>query len=312
MPSKGDPRLLVIVGPTGVGKTELAVRLAQRFNGEIVSADSRQTYRTMDIGTAKPTVEQRALAPHHLIDVVEPDQTLTAAEFQSLAVQAIQEIGDRGKLPMLVGGTGLYVRVVTEGFSIPRVAPDPELRARLIEETPDAAALHLRLAALDPAAAARIDARNVRRVLRALEVCLTTGCPISDQQERGPSRFRELRLGLTMPRSALYARIDARVNRMVADGLVDEVRRLVARGYSWELAAMSAVGYREIGSFLRGELRLAEAIRQIQTSTHRYVRQQYNWFHLDDPRIRWMDASSRSFEVAAEIMTAWLDEGASS
>lgn len=302
--------LLVIVGPTGVGKTELAVRLAELFGGEVVSADSRQIYRFMDIGTAKPDAEQRARAPHHLIDLVDPDQVLTAAEYQSLALAAINEISARGNLPILVGGTGLYVRVVTEGFEIPRVAPDEGLRTRLEAEAHSAgtAALHARLAGIDPKAAAGIDPRNVRRVVRALEVCIVTGRPVSQQQRRQGSRFRELRLGLTMERQRLFAGIDARVDAMIASGLVDEVRGLVSRGCRWDLPAMSAVGYREVGAYLRGEVTLEEAVRDLKSATHRYVRQQYNWFRLNDPRIHWLSAQPDPLSEAKSLVDEWLQE----
>ena len=191
-----------IVGPTAAGKTALSLDLAEALGGEIVSADSRQIYRQMDIGTAKATPEERGRVPHHLIDVVDPDQVLTLAEYQALAYRAIEEIAARGRMPMLVGGTGQYVAAVLEGWRIPEVAPQPELRAELEAEAaafgPEA--LHARLAGLDPVAAARIEYRNVRRVIRALEVCLATGRPISEQQRKEPPPYEVLRLGVTRPR----------------------------------------------------------------------------------------------------------------
>ena len=203
--------LLVIVGPTAVGKTALSLHLAQSFDGEVVSADSRLFYRGMDVGTAKPTPEERASVPHHLIDVAAPDQTVGLAEFQEQAYAAIDDVHARGRLPLLVGGTGQYVRAVLQGWRIPRVPPDPELRAKLETqaEHEGAAQLHARLAELDPDAAARIDSRNVRRVIRALEVCLITGRPISQQQRKQPPPYRMLQIGLTMERSLdnLYRRI---------------------------------------------------------------------------------------------------------
>jgi tRNA dimethylallyltransferase len=293
-PSPVDGRrssLVVVVGPTAAGKTELAIALAEALGGEIISADSRQIYRGMDIGTAKATAEQRARVPHHLLDIVDPDQALTLAEYQRLALEAIARVQARGSLALLVGGTGQYVRAVVEGWRIPSVAPDWALRATLEAEAaargPEA--LHGRLAALDPSAAARIDYRNVRRVIRALEVCLVSGCPISELQTRQPPPWRVLWLGVTRPRAELYARIDARVDRMIAGGLVEEVRRLAEAGYDWGLPAMTGLGYRQIGAYLRGEIDLPAAIALIKRGTRRFVQQQRNWFPPDDPAIRWSD-----------------------
>ena len=242
--------LVVIVGPTAVGKTARAIDLAQRFEGEIVSADSRQIYRGMDIGTAKPTREEQSLARHHLIDIVAPDESYTLAQFQADAYAAIDDILARGKLPLLVGGTGLYVRAVVEGLRIPHVAPNEELRAQLAAQ--DSFALYDRLRELDPDAAARIDPRNVRRTIRALEVCLTTGKRFSELGHASPPPYRITQIGLTTKRPELYARIDARVDRMMEQGLTAEVKALVRQGYSWNLPSMSGLGYREIGAYLRG------------------------------------------------------------
>lgn len=283
--------LLVMVGPTAVGKTALAVRLGQSLNGEVVSADSRQVYRGMDIGTAKPTPEERAQTPHHLIDIRDPDEPLTLAEYQALAYKAIDWLLARGKLPMLVGGTGQYVRAVVEGWGIPRVPPQEALRAEFYAEAESSGheALHARLRELDPAAAERIDARNVRRVVRALEVCLVAGRPISDLQRKQPPPYRIVQVGLTRPRELLYQRVDDRVDAMIEAGLVDEVRRLVEAGYGWELPAMSGLGYRQLRAVLRGEASLGEAVGEIKRETRRFIRHQSNWFSLSDPRIHWFD-----------------------
>ncbi len=300
--------LLAIVGPTAAGKTALSLVLAQALRGEIVSADSRQIYRGMDIGTAKATPEERALVPHHLLDVVDPDQVLTLAEYQRLAYAAIDDILARGRLPMLVGGTGQYVHAVLEGWRIPEVAPQPDLRAALEADAAahGPAALHDRLAALDPVAAARIDPRNVRRVIRALEVCLSTGRPISELQTKSPPPYRVVQLGVTRPRPELYARIDARVDRMIEAGLVDEVRRLADAGYGWDLPAMTGLGYRQIGQYLRGEITLDEAIALIKRGTRRFVQQQYNWFRLDDPAIHWIDPGVVAPEEVLQLLAQWV------
>jgi tRNA dimethylallyltransferase len=295
--------LVVVVGPTAAGKTALSIDLAEALGGEIVSADSRQIYRGMDIGTAKATSEERGRVPHHLLNVVTPDQVLSLAEYQALAYAAIADIHARGRLPFLVGGTGQYIQAVVEGWSIPAVAPHPELRAELEAKASAEGAeeLHGWLAALDPAAAARIDYRNVRRVIRALEVCLVTGQPITELQRKNPPPFDILQIGVTRPRPALYERIDARVDRMIEAGLVDEVRLLDGAGYDWELPAMTGLGYRQIGEYLRAEVTLDEAIARIKKGTRRFVQQQYNWFSLADPAIRWVDPSETQ---AAVVITA--------
>jgi tRNA dimethylallyltransferase len=272
--------LLAIVGPTGVGKTALSIALAQVLGGEIVSADSRQVYRLMDIGTAKPTAEERAAVPHHLIDVADPGDDFSLAVYQDLAYQAIDGIAARGRLPLLVGGTGQYLAAVLEGWQIPRVAPQPGLRARLEREAAEqgAAALHTRLARADPGAATSIQPANVRRVIRALEVYEMTGRPISEQQAKRPPPYRARTLWLSLPADTLYARIDARVDAMIAAGLVAEVRGLLARGYGWDLPSMSGLGYREFQPYFAGAATLEQAIERLKFDTHAFARRQPNWF----------------------------------
>jgi tRNA dimethylallyltransferase len=285
------PLLLAIVGPTAVGKTAISLQLAGELGGEIVSADSRQIYRGLDIGTDKASPAQQAQVPHHLLDVVDPDQVLTLAEYQRAAYAAIDGIHGRGRLPLLVGGTGLYVRAVLDGLGIPETPPDEALRAELesYAAKQGAPALHARLAALDPTAAGRIDYRNVRRVVRAIEVCLVTGRPISQLQTAAPPPYRIVRIGLTRPRDALYARIDQRVDEMLARGLLAETQRLLDLGYSPQLPALTGLGYRQMIQHLLGETSYDEAVAAIKQQTRRFVRQQYTWFRLDDPRIAWFD-----------------------
>jgi tRNA dimethylallyltransferase len=301
------PHVLVIVGPTAVGKTALSLRLAQDFGGEVISADSRQIYRYMDIGTAKATPEERASVPHHLIDVVDPDEELTLAHYQELANRAIREVWARGRFPMLVGGTGLYVRAVLEGWTVPEVPPNIALRERLEAraQAEGAEVLHAQLAEVDPVAAHRIDARNVRRVIRALEVYYATGEPISRLQEKAPPNYATLKIGLTMDREELYRRIDLRVDWMMAQGLVQEVQWLLDHGYDERLPSMSGLGYRQIAQYLRGEVSLEEAVALIKRHTRRFVRQQYNWFRLSDPTIHWFDATALQYEAVAALVRSF-------
>ncbi len=303
--------LLVIVGPTATGKTSLALTLAQRLDGEIVSADSRQVYQGMDIGTAKPTPEERARVPHHLLDIITPDTPYTLTQYQADAQAAIAAIAGRGHLPLLVGGTGLYIRAVVDNLAIPEVPPDWALRRDLEAQAASegAAALHARLAALDPTSAARIDPANVRRIIRALEVTLLTGQPFSAQQGARPSLYRPLLLGLTCERARLYERADRRIEAMLAVGLVDEVRALVARGYAWNLPAMTSLGYGEIGAYLRGEISLEEAAARLKFNTHSYIRRQYSWFR-PDARIHWLECEAPDLaERALALIRAWLAWG---
>ena len=294
-------RLVAVVGPTGVGKSRLALRLAQDLNGEIVSADSRQVYCYMDIGTDKPTPQERASVPHHLIDIVNPDEDFSLAQYQRLAYKAIEDISKRQKLALLVGGSGLYVWSVLEGWKIPAVAPDPEFRRRLEEKAASRGGneLYQELSHLDPVAAQKIDPRNVRRTIRALEVHRNAQAPISKIPGKKAPPFQTRIIGLTAQRQELYRRIDSRVDEMIQRGLVDEVRQLIERGYDAALPAMSGIGYKQIILFLRGELALEDAVQQTKFETHRLARHQYSWFRLKDVRIGWFDTQK---EKEAKIL----------
>lgn len=301
--------LVVIVGPTGIGKTALAIRLAQTLDGEIVSADSRQIYRGLDIGTAKPTPKEQASVPHHLIDIVDPDQAFSLIEFQERAYAAIDDITARERLPFLVGGSGQYVRAVIEGWVIPRVPPDAELRDRLNAEAErdGRQALYDRLLALDPDAAGLIDARNLRRVVRALEVCLKTGRPFSQQRGKQPPPYAILQFGLTLERKTLYRRVDARIEAMIEAGLVEEVGGLLAQGYGWELPALSSLGYLQLKGYVQGTLSLDEAVALIKKDTRRFIRQQSNWFRPSDARIHWLDADGDPYPTALDMIRETLN-----
>ncbi|HYM14524.1 MAG TPA: tRNA (adenosine(37)-N6)-dimethylallyltransferase MiaA [Dehalococcoidia bacterium] len=287
-------RLLAVVGPTASGKTALAVELARRLDGEIVNADSRQVYRGMDIGTAKPTLAERAAARHWLIDVFDPDAPCSLADFLDGARAAMDDIWSRGRLPILCGGTGQYVWALLEAWRVPRVPPDHTLRAefqqRAVRDGADALAEDLRN--IDPASAAAIDPRNVRRVIRAIEVTRATGRPFSEWRRRGAAPFAATVLGLHVDRAELHHRIDRRVDAMIAAGLVGEVRALNRAGYGCDLPAMLAIGYREICDYLRGSCPLEEAIARIKTGTHRLARMQSTWFRANDPRITWLEATA--------------------
>ena len=282
-------KIVAIIGPTGIGKSSLAVCIAQKISGEIISADSRQLYRFMDIGTAKPMKEELLLVPHHLIDIINPDEEFSIAEYQQKCQAIIDDITARRKIPMLVGGSGQYVWAVLEGWIIPKVTPDMEYRKILekkaVENGKDE--LYHELESIDPEAASRISRANVRRIIRALE--------IAKNYSEGKSSITKkqiddaLIIGLTTSRNELYRRIDLRVDSMIKAGLVDEVRGLVKKGYSLDLPSMSGIGYRQIGAFLKGEISMESAIQQIKFETHRFVRSQYNWFKLKDDRIKWFD-----------------------
>ena len=304
--------LIAIIGATAVGKTEISLQLAERFSGEIISSDSRLFYRGMDIGTAKPSAEEMARVPHHLIDVANPDEVWSLAKFQTAAQEAIVDIRARGKLPFLVGGTGQFYRAVTEGWLPPEVKADKRLRGELekLEAEKGKDWLHAKLRMLDPIAGEKIDYRNVRRVVRALEVILTTGKRFSSQRkQRGESPYHLLTIGLKRARPELYERVDLRIEKMFETGLLDEVQNLLNAGYSAELPSMSALGYREAVSVLRGEMNVDEAKMLMRRITRKFVRKQANWFKDDDEGIKWFNARDPQVLIQIEKeISNWLGE----
>ncbi len=300
--------LPVILGPTAVGKTVVAIDLAQRLNGEVVSADSRYFYRGMDIGTAKPTPVEMQGVPHHLVDVADPDEVWSLAAFREQAALSIDAILGRARLPLLVGGAGQYIRAVVEGWTPPEVLANPGLRQVLEDwaHVVGAQGLHERLAQLDPPAAEKIDYHNVRRSVRALEVIFTTGRRFSEQRRAAASPYRALQIGLTRPRPELYARIDARIDLMLEQGLVAETQRLLEAGFSRRLPALSAIGYREIAAYLEGEISLGEAVTLMRRNTRTYVRRQNTWFKPTDPLIHWFPMHAGVVDDIEATIRAWL------
>jgi tRNA dimethylallyltransferase len=281
--------LIIIAGPTASGKTALSIELAKKLKGEIVSADSRYFYRGMDIGTAKPAKTEMQSVPHHLIDVAEPDETWSLAKFQTEALRIIDYIHSRDKMPILVGGTGQYIHSVMHAWSMPAQERNDQLRAVLEKEVivRGRDTLYEYLKIVDPLAASQIDNRNFRRTLRAVEVILLTGRRFSDQRRISASKYNRKMIGIKIERNELYARIDQRIEKMIEDGLIDEVKKLIAKGYSPINSSMSAIGYREIYHFINGTINLDEAIVLMKRNTRQFVRRQANWFKVNDPQIQW-------------------------
>lgn len=310
---EGKIPLLVLAGPTAAGKSALALRLAPLLETDIISADSAQVYRGLDIGTAKPSAEEQRRVRHHLIDMVEPDEDYSVARYQRDARQLIDRLWSSGRLPFMVGGTGLYLRAVTENYAFGRRGGEQVLRRRLEAEAESAGseALHERLKVHDPAAAARIHPRDRRRIIRALEVFTLEGSPISAQVERtrkGDSPYRLLIFGLTLPRPLLYSAIEERVEAMLKRGLLEEVRRLLSRGYPRSSPGLQILGYRQLAACVAGEISHEEAVREIKTQTRRLAKRQLTWFRRDRG-IQWLDASAAGgMERAAEIISRRVKE----
>ncbi|MFO7820256.1 MAG: tRNA (adenosine(37)-N6)-dimethylallyltransferase MiaA [Halanaerobacter sp.] len=299
-------RILAIVGPTAVGKTKLSLRLAQDLDGEIISADSMQIYKGMDIGTAKASHKERERVPHHLIDCIEPDEEFSVADFQTEVDELIPAIDERGKLPMLVGGTGLYVKAVIQGFIFPDMETDWELRDRLEAEAEEKGTEHVhdKLKEIDPKLADKLHPNDLRRVIRGIEVYRKTGKTTTHFKEKAkerPPRYNAVKIGLKREREKLYERINNRVDKMIEAGLIEEVRELYQQGYDLELTSMQALGYKQLINHFKGEYDLEEAIRLIKRDTRHFAKRQLNWFKRDD-KIKWFNPADYEFEdLVAEV-----------
>lgn len=309
----GQKPLLALVGPTAAGKSALAMRVALRLKTEIISADSAQVYRGLDIGTAKPSAAEQKLVRHHLIDLVEPDEDYSVADYQLAAQRVIAQLANCRRLPFLVGGTGLYIRAVTDCFAFGTRGKDEAFRTRLAAEADTAGpeALHARLLKLDPPAAAKIHPRDRRRIIRALEVCCLEGKPISEQEAQTRKQKPPYRLfifGLNMPRPLLYRRIEERVEKMLAQGFIEEVQGLLCRGYPRGCPGLQILGYRQIAAYLAGETGKDEAVDEINKQTRRLAKRQLTWFRRDR-RIIWLEhPGEERLEQLAEIISDQVKE----
>ncbi len=286
------PKIVIILGPTSSGKTELAVRLAERLDGEIINADSMQVYRGMDVGTAKPSAELRSRVPHHLLDIVDPSEPFSASDFRREAARAIAEIHSRGRRAFVVGGTGLYIKALLKGL-VDSPSGTESIRQELEEaaRTLGSGELLRRLAEVDPETAGRLHPNDQVRIIRALEVYLQTGRPISryrSEHDFTGDYYEYVKIGIAVERSELYRRIEERVERMMAEGLAEEVKRLLDRGFSPHLKPLRAIGYKEVCAFFAGDYSLEEAVRLIKRDTRRYAKRQLTWFRQDN-EIKWVE-----------------------
>jgi tRNA dimethylallyltransferase len=303
--------VILFVGPTAAGKTRIAIDVALRMkNAEIISCDSRLFYRGMNIGTAKPTHEEMRGVVHHMIDIADPSETLSLGEYQKQTGELIQQIHTRNHIPFLVGGTGQYIRAAVEGWDIPEVLPNPRLREFLevLGKSGDGQIIQRWLQRLDPISYAQIDLRNPRRVLRALEVILFTGRPFSSQRVKTESPYHLIQIGLNMPRTVLFERIDARIDQMILEGFEDEARKLLENGIDPSLPSMSAIGYSEMAAMMTGKMSLDEAVTLMKRRTHAYVRRQANWFKADDRSIHWFDSRSCNVDDILKVINTELND----
>lgn len=297
----GKPALLTLVGPTASGKTKLSLAIAKEFGGEIISADSRQIYREMTIGTDKIVPQDQEGIPHHIIDIVDPDQDFTVADFQRRVISLVPDIHRHGHLPMLVGGTGLYISAVVQNYQIPEGTMDKKIRAELEEDLQKPGGperLYQMLQELDPLAAAKIHPNNHVYLIRALEINFIQKQPKADR--KGPPLYAVFQIGIDWPRDVLYERIDRRVDLQIERGLIDEIKSLLARGYSKKLPAISSIGYRQMIAYLDGECTLENAVQEIKNDTHAYARRQLTWFRRD-PTIFWITPQEISEQTGIHL-----------
>lgn len=288
-------KLIVILGPTASGKTSLAIKLAKEFNGEIISADSRQVYRGMDIGTDKIIASE---IPHYLIDVVNPDEKFTLAQYKQLAVKKIKDVQKRGKIPFLVGGTGLYIQAVVDNLQIPKTKPDKRIRNKLEKMTNHE--LFKKFKKLDPVGAISIDANNKRRLVRALEICLITKKPFSQQRKKGKPLFDVLQIGIKPDKEKLEKKINQRADKMLKAGLIEEIKKLIKK-YGLGLISMDSIGYQEIIPYLQNKITLKQAEELIKIHTRQYAKRQMTWFKRDK-RIQWIENYSQAKELIRDFL----------
>jgi tRNA dimethylallyltransferase len=301
------PKIVVLTGPTGTGKTALAVQLVERFGGEVVSIDSRQIYKHLDIGTAKPTPEELARAPHHLISYVDPATPFSVTQYREDADRVLAEFAADGKIAWVVGGSWHYIQAVIDRIEPPQVPPNLELRSELEAEAAahGSEALHARLLEIDPVSAANIERRNIRRMVRALEVTMTLGRPFSEVGHARGTPLPAVRLVLSMPRQEVYRRVDLRVDQMIAAGWLDEARSLLARGYDESLPSISSHGYREMVAVAKGTMSLDEAAQKTKWAIHAYVRRQTSWLK-SQPDYHWLEAGPDALNAASALVEPFL------
>ena len=301
-PRPRKPKIIVIVGPTASGKSDLAIKIAGKFNSEIISADSRQIYRGMDIGTAKPAKTEIRKIPHHLIDIKNPDENYTVAQYKKDCLKAIKMVLAKNKIPVLVGGTGLYIKTIADNLEIPEVKPDFQLREKLEKELKSKGLdyLYQKLIELDPEAAYIIDSKNPRRIVRALEITLKTEKPFSQQRKSGKKLFNCLKIGISLPKEKLREKINKRADKILKNGLIKEVKNLIKK-YPFDIPAFDAIGYREIINYLQGKVSLDETTALIKKNTWRYAKRPITWFKKDK-KIIWIDNPQKAFAICRD----WL------
>jgi tRNA dimethylallyltransferase len=296
--------VIFIVGPTASGKTTLSIQLATILNTEVISADSRYFYRMMDIGTAKPDENEMGNIKHHMINIADPDETISVAVFKEQVTEIIAKMHQESKIPIVVGGTGQYIHAILHNWEMPELESDHELRELLENYAERFGKLKLYefLQKVDPEAAKIIDFRNLRRTVRAIEVMLKTGYRFSEQRKQQASCYSQKIIGIRWDRSVLYQRIDGRIEKMIENGVIEEVRRLLDLGYSSKLPSMSAIGYRELAGYILGDNTLDEAIMLMKRNSRTYVRRQANWFKDNDPNIKWFSGDEIDFRIVVDYI----------